>query len=117
MRNFDTGATRNSNENKLAYSGFISPLALHAFSEYMHAHRKQKDGSLRAADNWKKGIPIESYKESIVRHVMDLWRSWEGGTVVDPDSGEPVTETELLCAIMFNVQGMLHEMSNPRRPF
>ena len=52
MRTFDTGATRDTDSDKLDFDGFLSPLALEAFAEYMHRHRQVADGSLRASDNW-----------------------------------------------------------------
>lgn len=109
LRSFETGATRNLDSSKLDYSGFLSPVVLEAFAQYMHKHRFQKDGTIREADNWKKGIPRKVYMSSLVRHTMDFWRLWQGGTVVDPDSGEPATAEDLACAIMFNVMGWLHE--------
>ena len=114
MRTFAGGATRNKSDNKFAYEGFVSPHAIHAYGAYMHKHRKQADGTLRAPDNWQRGIPTEAYMDSLVRHVMDLWLLHRGGTPVDPDSKEPCNKKELLCAILFNVQGMLHEEVKPR---
>jgi hypothetical protein len=109
MRTFQTGATRDGNANKIDYKGFISPQAMRAFGEYMHRHRKQADGSLRDSDNWKKGIPVTAYQESLIRHVFDLWAVWEGAEVKDPTSGAAMDEKELLCAVLFNAQGILHE--------
>lgn len=109
MREFETGATRNNADNKLDYEAFLSPSVLKRFAEYMHTHRKQADGTLRAGDNWQKGIPIDVYMKSMTRHFMDLWQLHRGETVLNPDTGEVQTREELLCAILFNVQGMLHE--------
>ena len=109
VRQFDTGATRNVEGDKFDYEGFLSPAVLERFSRYMHAHRKQRDGSLRDGDNWQKGIPREAYTKSLVRHTMDFWRLWRGGEVKDPDTGEPATAEDLACAIMFNIMGWLHE--------
>lgn len=118
MRNFDTGATRNSNENKFAYNGFNSVLVEKSFAEYMHSHRKQADGSLRAADNWKKGIPIEAYHESLHRHYIDLWELLDTGkeTLIDAEGNE-VDKIHLLNAIRFNVNGMLHELLKEEKPY
>ncbi len=110
MREFNTGSTRSSNDNKLDFSGFLSPLASERFCEYMFKHRVCEDGTLRDSDNWKKGIPIKSYKESMIRHMFQAWSAYEGYNPVD-DKGEPIDFTEALCAIMFNVQGLLHELS------
>lgn len=101
MRVFDSGATRDDNARKLDYRGFISPKAMHRFAEFMDQHRMQADGQLRGSDNWKLGIPIPSYVESLIRHTFDFWALYEDGKWVEAE--------ELACAILFNVQGFLHE--------
>lgn len=102
MRTFETGATRSPEEGKHDFEGFLSPLALERFAEYMTKHRKQADGQLRASDNWQKGIPLDSYMKSAWRHFFEAWKAHRG---------LPVKEDieESLCALMFNVQGYLHE--------
>lgn len=102
MREFDTGATRDTEEGKLDYEGFLSPLVLRRFAEYMHAHRVQADGNLRDSDNWQKGMPKEAYIKSGFRHFMDWWMEHRGH-----DGREDIEEA--LCALLFNVQGYLHE--------
>ena len=57
MRNFDTGATRDNDDEKMDYEGFLSPIVLKEFGRYMHKHRKQTDGKFRESDNWQKGMP------------------------------------------------------------
>lgn len=99
MRKFTTGATRDNDETKLDYEGFLSPLVLERFAEYMHKHRKQADGQLRASDNWQKGIPKEAYMKSMWRHFFSVWKSYRLGELKE----------EELCALLFNVQGLLHE--------
>jgi len=56
MREFVTGATRDCNDNKLAYHRFLSPEVLTGYCEYLQKHRKQADGKTREPDNWKKGM-------------------------------------------------------------
>lgn len=115
MREFHTGATRNDNSNKYVYNGFNSALVEKRFAQYMHEHRKQADGKLRDADNWKKGIPIEAYHESLHRHYMDLWDLLETGAGMIRDSeGKYVDKEDLLCSIRFNVNGMLYELLRPQ---
>lgn len=109
MRTFETGATRDDDANKIDYDGFISPYALKAFGEYMHRHRVQADGSLRDSDNWQKGIPMDAYRKSLWRHFHEAWTMLREG-----DSG-PAT-IEALCAMQFNVQGLLHELTKPGSP-
>ena len=103
MRNFDTGATRDSEEGKNDYEGFYSPIVVKRFGDYMTVHRKQADGQLRSADNWQKGIPREAYMKSLWRHFLDLWMQHRGYTGTD-------TLENTLCAILFNVQGYLYEI-------
>jgi hypothetical protein len=104
VRTFTTGATRDSDDHKYDYEGFLSPLVLERFAEYMHKHRIQADGSLRDSDNWQKGIPRAQYMKSMFRHFMDVWLRHRG---YSPDGPE---FEEALCALLFNVMGYLHEM-------
>lgn len=101
MRTFDTGATRDNDEEKVDYEGFLSPEVLKAFGEYMHEHRFQADGKMRASDNWQKGIPLDAYMKSMWRHFFDVWYQHRY-------NAEQVA-TDSLCALLFNVQGYLHE--------
>jgi hypothetical protein len=102
MRNFQGGATRNLDGEQYDYEGFLSPLALKAFGEYMHRHRLQADGSLRDSDNWQKGIPLDSYIKSGWRHFMDWWGEHR-------KAGSRHGMEEALCGLLFNVMGYLHE--------
>lgn len=99
MRKFSSGATRDDDTNKLDFEGFLSPHALQAFAEYMHKNRFQADGVIRDSDNWQKGIPIDAYMKSMWRHFFTVWSNYRAGNDYQED----------LCALMFNVQGMLHE--------
>ena len=101
MRKFNTGATRDTDEGKYDYEGFLSPIVLETYAAYMHKHRKQADGKLRDSDNWQKGIPQTAYAKSGWRHWMDFWKGHRGLT-----SREAMIEA--LCAILFNVMGYLH---------
>lgn len=114
IRTFGTGATRNLDESKNDYEGFLSPTVIKAFGDYMTSHRKQKDGTTRDSDNWQKGIPIDVYMKSMFRHFMDVWTIHRGGTAISPDSGEQVDLVEALNAMLFNVQGMMHETLKER---
>lgn len=109
IREFDTGATRNNDVEKLDPEGFLNPEVLHEFSKYMHNHRKQSDGRLRASDNWQKGIPVDVYMKSMTRHFMDLWSVNRGYKRFAPEDNHELDKKELLCALLFNVQGMLLE--------
>lgn len=109
MRVFDTGATRNPDDGKLKYEGFLSPIVLKRFAEYMHLHRKQADGKLRDPDNWQKGIPRDAYTDSLVRHVMDIWLHQRGYSYEATEDLETA-----LCATMFNTMGYLHAVLKER---
>lgn len=99
---FDTGANRSSDADKPDYEGFLSPLVIKAFGEYMSFNRHLPDGSIRDSDNWQKGIPTDAYMKSLLRHVVDLWLFHRGHS-----ANEAVFT---LCAIIFNAQGYLHEL-------
>jgi hypothetical protein len=109
MRTFNTGATRNTDTAKLDYEGFLSPVVLRKYAEYMHTHRRQADGTLRSADNWQKGIPKDVYMSSMWRHFMDAWMTHRGYVVNSPEDDHVVGMEEALMALLFNVMGMAHE--------
>jgi hypothetical protein len=102
VRTFATGATRDTDQHKLSYEGFLSPLVLRRYAEYMDKHRVQKDGTLRPPDNWQKGIPLDVYADSEWRHHMEFWTLHRG-------YGDGDIE-EAICAAIFNLSGYLHEL-------
>jgi hypothetical protein len=103
MRYFETGATRDSDETKLDFEGFLSPLVLQRYAEYMQENRFQADGKMRDSDNWQKGIPKDAYIKSGFRHFFDWWMEHRGH-----QSREGMEKA--LCGLMFNCQGYLHEL-------
>lgn len=107
IRKFDTGATRDSDKDKLDYEGFLSPIVLRRYAQYMHKNRFQSDGSLRDSDNWQKGIPLDAYMKSGWRHFMDWWLSHR-----KQPSREGIEEA--LCGLLFNTMGYLHELLKSR---
>lgn len=107
MREFDTGATRDSDENKIDYEGLLSPWALQRYGEYMNKHRVQTDGKIRDSDNWQKGIPLAVYMKSLWRHLIELWACHRGGAANE-------YKKDVLCAIIFNASGYLHEIAKPQ---
>ncbi len=122
MREFESGATRDDEEGKRDFEGFLSPLALQRYAQYMHKHRKQADGKLRDSDNWQKGIPLSVYMKSWWRHFMDTWYMWRGthreefGVIELKDWDDNCLDeiSDLLCAALFNNMGMLHEIEKER---
>lgn len=110
MRYFETGATRDSDETKHDPEGFLSPLVIERFNAYMHQHRFQADGVVRASDNWQHGIPLEAYMKSLFRHFLVVWQHHRGYSDIPTE-----TQQEALCAMMFNVMGYLHELLKQER--
>lgn len=108
---FTTGATRSTSEDKIDFEGHINPEVLAIYGAYMHAHRVQRNGQLRASDNWQQGIPVYRYMKSLIRHVYELHRMWRGASVYNPDSDGFFTMRDVLCAILFNTMGILYELS------
>lgn len=109
MREFETGATRDTDNGKFDYEGFLSPQVIEAFAAYMHKNRRQADGSLRASDNWQKGMGKDVYMKSAFRHFMDLWMIHRGLIYERPENGEIVTFEDAIGGLMFNIQGYWHE--------
>ena len=105
IRTFDSGATRDTDIGKWDYEGFLSPLVLKRYAEYMHKCRIQSDGKLRESDNWQKGIPVKQYMKSKWRHFMDTWLWWRSDI-----HRQQIDVEDALCAELFNTQGMLHEV-------
>lgn len=108
MREFDSGATRDTEEGKLDFEGFLCPYVLERYGQYMNKNRIQADGNVRASDNWQKGIPMDAYMKSMWRHFHDVWKAWRAGDLSN-------WMEERLCALLFNVMGLLHEVLKVRR--
>lgn len=109
MREFEGGATRDGDEGKLDFEGFLSPEALIAYAKYMHRHRNTALG-VRASDNWQAGagMPVEVYMKSAWRHLIDWWglhRQMVRGT---PPSMAMLEES--ICGVLFNAFGYLHQL-------
>jgi len=97
MRKFATGAVRDDADGKEMYAETISWTALKRYAQYM-TKKREKYG----AGNFKKGIPIESYEDSLMRHVQKyLANKYEDG---DTEKDE-----DHLAAIVFNALGIMHE--------
>lgn len=99
---FPGGAVRENAAEKIDLEGFLSPLVLDAYAQYMHFNRTNVDGSLRDSDNWQKGMPYKVYMKSLWRHFFDLWKEHR----LYPSKEGIVWAC---CGVMFNVMGYLHE--------
>ena len=108
VRKFEGGATRDQDITKPDYEGFLSPLVIERYGQYMGKHRVQPDGTLRASDNWQLGIPLDAYMKSAFRHFINWWKQHRGHK-----SDENIEES--LCALLFNTSGYLHELLKRRR--
>jgi len=108
IREFDTGATRDTEEGKLNYIKALDPLVMQTYVGYLGRHRVQSDGNLRDWDNWKKGIDKQTYLESGDRHHRAIWLLSQGYPVYDNHG--PVTEKDALCGVIFNAMGRLYEL-------
>ena len=108
IRTFESGATRDTDEGKYDYEGFLSPLVLERYAQYMHKHRVQADGELRDSDNWQKGIPKDAYIKSAFRHFMDWWKEHRG-----LKSREGIEDA--LMALLFNVMGYAHAILKEKK--
>lgn len=103
MRKFKTGATRSNEEGKLDYEGFLSPLVLKRYAEYLHEHRRQENGELRSSDNWQLGMPTSCYMKSAWRHFVAWW-------TLHRCAIQPQKQLEdAICAVIFNAMGYLYE--------
>ncbi len=114
VRTFASGATRHIDDDKYDYEGFLSPWVIRRYGEYMHEHRVQADGTLRDSDNWQKGIPIDEYMKSLLRHTLDTHAVHRGLPSFDMKDSSEVEIEDLLCAVIFNAYGYLHEILKRR---
>lgn len=108
VRIFPSGASRDTDEWKLDYEGFLAPNVLECYAEYMHENRFLADGTVRDSDNWQKGIERSVYMKSLWRHFMDLYLEHRGHK-----SREGIKKA--LCGIMFNTMGYLFEVLREER--
>lgn len=94
---FKTGAIRDSQEGKNDWTETISWTALNRYAGYMTG-KKAKYG----AGNFKKGIDITSYEQSLIRH-------WHKYFVNKYEKGNEEPGEDHLAAMLFNVLGIMHE--------
>src|SRR3989304_920804 len=76
VRKFDSGAVRDLDKDKFDIEGFLNPLVLHRYFEYMHKHRNMSNGEKRDSDNWQLLFGekhLDVCIKSLLRHAFDLW--------------------------------------------
>jgi len=110
VETFNTGASRDADENKPDLEGFVCPAVQEEYGKYMHKHRFLSDGTLRDSDNWQKGIPENRYAQCLVRHTHQFHMLHRGWDARDYQTDEPLDIKETLCAVIFNASGYLHEL-------
>jgi len=109
IRKFETGATRDTTKDKLDFEGFISPLVSRRYAQYLHKHRVQSDGTMRDSDNWQKGMSLDVYIKSKIRHGNATHLIHDGFKAYD-EKGSEIDLEESLCAELFNTMGYLFEI-------
>lgn len=97
MRKFSTNAVRDDETDKEDYTETISWTAFKRYAKYMTSKKVRYGGG-----NFKKGIPIDAYERSLLRHVQKYMENkYEDGT-------DEVNEDHL-SACLFNIFGIIHE--------
>jgi len=97
LTHFKSGAIRDAQDGKEDYIETISWSAMKRYAQYMTS-KKAKYGS----GNFKKGIDIDSYERSLLRHIQKyLENKYENGQVEKDE--------DHLSAIIFNTFGIMHE--------
>lgn len=101
---FKTGAIRDVQDGKEDYIETIPWRSFKRYAQYMTG-KKARYG----AGNFKKGIPIESYEQSLVRHLQKyLENKYEEGDIEKSD--------DHLSAMLFNIFGIMYEETRTTRP-
>lgn len=102
-RTFNTGAVRDSDTDKENYIESIPWTSLRRYAFYM----KSKEGRY-GKGNFKKGIPINSYEESLVRHLSKyLINKYEEGDIEKKE--------DHLSAMIFNIFGIMFEEEKTKK--
>ena len=96
VREFESGAIRDV-DGKEDYVETQSFLAMKRYAEYMTAQAKKY-----GRGNWRKGIPIEEYEKSLMRHIHKYFANKYDNANLEPD-------IDHLSAIRFNLDGIIHE--------
>ena len=106
IRQFNTGANRDTDEGKFDYEGFICPLVVERYGQYMHRNRIQANGEIRDSDNWQKLFGdkhLDVCMKSGFRHFHKWWKAHRGYKT-DEDIQDSI------CALIFNAQAYLHKL-------
>jgi len=94
---FSTGAMRDLQGGKECYTETMSWSGLKRYARYM-TKKKEKYG----VGNFKKGIPITSYEESLPRHYQKYMEN-------KFEEGQVEADDDHLAGMLFNIFGIMHE--------
>lgn len=100
---FETGAVRDNSANKEEYVETISWLALRAYAKYM-----TRKAAVYGRGNWRKGIPVESYENALIRHLQKYLAN-------KYDNAGFETDEDHLSAMVFNIFGIIHDREKAKR--
>lgn len=107
-RAFASGATRNTAEGKLDIAGALAPDLLVDFVTFLHGHRKQPDGTMRDAGNWRRGFPKDDVFKSLTRHFFAAWSAHD-------QKADPEEIRKDLMAVLFNTFAYLDALKKEEK--
>ena len=96
-RKFSSGAVRDNDIGKESFIECLSFSAMRRYAIYMKTQEKKYP-----PNNWRKGIPIKEYEQSLFRHLHKYLSNKYEGSNLEPD-------IDHLGAAFFNLQGIIHE--------
>lgn len=108
MRKYASGGIRDNEEGKMDLEGYLSPLVIKSYGEYMLKNQQLPDGSTRGSDNWQQGFGdnhLDVCIKSKMRHDHDLWLNHRGF----PEQARS-DSIEACNAILFNTSAYLHQL-------
>jgi hypothetical protein len=96
IRKFSTGAVRDTDTDKPNFPECFSYLAFWRYGQFM-----KKASAKYGENNWQKGITKDSYKQSLMRHLVRYLANEQGARLE--------LDTDHLSAALFNLMGLMHE--------
>jgi hypothetical protein len=102
LTEFESGAIRDSSEEKEDYIESISWLSLMRYAKYMKTNE-----NVYGRGNWIKGIPEDNYERSLLRHLQKYLANKYYGADLE-------SNIDHLSAALFNLQGLMHEQEKKK---
>ncbi len=99
---FPSGAVRDTQVGKIDFVDVVSWTAMNRYAAYMTSKKVKYGGG-----NFKKGIPVESYEKSLLRHIDKYIRN-------KYENGNDEINEDHLSAIVFNAFGLIHEQEQSK---